>query len=119
MPRHLLYPIILALCVIGSFALNSNMSDTWVFLLMGLLGTVMNKLGYPLLPLVLGLILGRMAETEFRVSLVMGGGSVSIYLTRPIALGFLLAAVASVALSLYTLYKAEKKRSRLQEGSAS
>ncbi len=103
MPRHILYPIVLSLCVIGSFALNSSLSDVWVFLAMGLLGTVMNKLGFPLLPLVLGLILGGMAEREFRISLVMGEGSLSIFLTRPIAMVFLLAAAASVAISLYTI----------------
>lgn len=105
MPRHLLYPIIMALCVIGCFALNSNMADVWVFLVMGLVGALMNKLGFPMLPLVLGLILGRMAESELRVGLVMGDGSPLIFLTRPIALVFLAAALASVAISLYTIRK--------------
>lgn len=104
-PRNLLYPIILALCVIGSFALNSSLSDVWVFLAMGLLGTLLNKLGFPLLPLVLGLILGRMAENELRIGLVMGEGSPLIFLQRPISLAFLLAAAASVAISLYTIRK--------------
>jgi putative tricarboxylic transport membrane protein len=104
-PRHLLYPIILALCVIGCFALNSSLDDAWIFLIMGLAGVLMNKLGFPLLPLVLGLILGKMAENELRVSLVMGEGSPFIFLTHPIALLFFAAAVASVVLSLYTLRK--------------
>lgn len=105
MPRHLLYPIILALCVIGSFALNSSLSDVWVFLAMGLLGTLLNKLEFPLLPLVLGLILGKMAENELRIGLVMGEGSPLIFLQRPISLVFLLAALASVVISLYTVRK--------------
>lgn len=109
MPRHLLYPIIVAMCVIGSYALNSSLSDVWIFLIMGLVGTTMNKLGFPLLPLVLGLILGKMAENQLRVSLVLSEGSPLIFFTHPIALVFLLAAAASVIFSLYSFRKAPKE----------
>ncbi len=104
-PRHILYPIIMTLCVIGSFALNSSMSDVWIFVIMGLLGVGMSKFGFPMLPLVLGLILGRMAENELRVALVMGEGSPFIFLTRPIAMVFFAAAIFSVFISIYTIRK--------------
>ena len=61
LPREILFPIIVMLCVIGCYALNSSMFDVWVFFGMGILGTVMAALNFPLLPLVLGLMLGRMA----------------------------------------------------------
>jgi putative tricarboxylic transport membrane protein len=107
-PRYVLYPVILGLCVIGSYALNSSMTDVWVFMTTGILGYLFTKRGYPLLPLVLGLILGRMAENELRVSIVMGGGNLSGYLGRPIALCFLAAAALSVAYSLYSKHRAKK-----------
>lgn len=99
--RPVLFPIILALCTIGSFALNSSMSDVWVFFLMGLVGIVLNKLDFPLLPLVLGLILGKMAEQELRTSLIMGHGTLSEFLHRPIALAFIGLSVLSVLWSIY------------------
>ncbi|HKI82568.1 MAG TPA: tripartite tricarboxylate transporter permease, partial [Pseudodesulfovibrio sp.] len=108
-PRFVLYPVILALCVIGSYALNSSMSDVWVFFATGVLGYIFTRQGFPLLPLVLGLILGGMAENHLRVSLVMGNGSMIGYLQRPIALCFFAAAALSVAYSFYSKYKAKKR----------
>jgi putative tricarboxylic transport membrane protein len=108
-PRFVLYPVILALCVIGSYALNSSMSDVWVFFATGVLGYIFTRQGFPLLPLVLGLILGGMAENHLRVSLVMGNGSMIGYLHRPIALCFFAAAALSVAYSFYSKYKAKKR----------
>jgi putative tricarboxylic transport membrane protein len=57
-------------------------------------GYVFKKLGYPLAPLVVALVLGDMTEQALRQSLIMGQGSVLIFFTRPIAVGFVLAAVA-------------------------
>ncbi|WP_319581911.1 tripartite tricarboxylate transporter permease [uncultured Pseudodesulfovibrio sp.] len=108
-PRYVLYPVILGLCVIGSYALNSSMSDVWVFFATGVLGYIFTRQGFPLLPLVLGLILGGMAENHLRVSLVMGNGSMVGYLHRPIALCFFAAAALSVAYSFYSKYKAKKR----------
>ncbi len=109
-PRYILYPVIMAMCVVGCFALNSSMTDVWIFFGMGLLGYVFKQLGFPLLPLVLGLILGNMAESELRVSIVMGGGDLSGYLGRPIALTFLGLALASVLFSLRSMWKSRKCR---------
>jgi len=101
-PRHILYPIILALCVIGCYAMNSSMSDVWIFLGAGLLGYIFSRQRLPVLPLVLGLILGDMAEDQLRVSLVMGHNSPAAYLDRPIALAFLGLSLLSVVYSLYS-----------------
>lgn len=106
-PRHILYSVITALCVIGSFALRSNMFDVWVFFATGIAGYIMVKIDFPILPLVLGLIFGSMAETEFRSSYVLGGNSFSGYLDRPIALVFLAAAVLSVVISAYTIRRSK------------
>jgi putative tricarboxylic transport membrane protein len=62
-----------------------------------------------LLPLVLGLILGKMAESNLRVSILMGGGDLSGYLDRPIALGFLALALLSLLFSARSIWKSHKK----------
>ena len=99
--RPILYPIILALCAIGCFALNSSMSDVWIFFIMGLIGILLNKLDFPTLPLVLGLLLGKMAEDHLRTSLVLGHGTFSEYFNHPIALIFLAISAFSMIWSLY------------------
>lgn len=107
LPREILYPIIVMLCVIGCFALNSSMFDVWVFFGMGILGTIMVRLKFPLLPLVLGLMLGRMAETQLRISLTMGHGTPSAFLERPIALVFIALSVLSFG---YSIYRTKKRQ---------
>lgn len=109
-PRFILYPIILGLCVIGSYALNSSMTDVWVFFGTGMVGYAFSRLGFPLLPLVLGLMLGGMAESQLRVSIVMGNNTLAGYLDRPIALFFLAVSALSVAWSLYS-----KRKARLRD----
>lgn len=108
LPREILYPVIVMLCVIGCYALNSSMFDVWVFFAMGLLGTVMVALRFPLLPLVLGLMLGRMAETQLRISITLGHGTPSAFLHSPIAMLFIAISILSVGWSLYKVNKAKK-----------
>lgn len=98
-PRYLLTPIIFFLCIVGAYAINNSMFDVWVMLLFGAIGYIMQKLKLPISPIVLALILGPMAEGEFRRSLVMSGGSLSIFVTRPISVILLLLTVLSIAQS--------------------
>jgi len=95
-PKNLLVPVVMVLCVIGSFAINSNFNDVIVMFLAGILGYILAKGGFPLSPIVLALILGPMAEGNFRRSLVMSRGSYSIFFTRPIAATFIIIALVSL-----------------------
>jgi putative tricarboxylic transport membrane protein len=78
---------------IGAFSVNNNLFDVWMMLGFGLLGYVMKKLDYPIVPLVLAMVLGRLAENSLRQALMISGGSISIFLTRPFSLMFLIAAI--------------------------
>ena len=109
LPREILFPIIVMLCVIGCYALNSSMFDVWVFFGMGILGTVMAALNFPLLPLVLGLMLGRMAESQLRISITLGHGTPAAFLDSPIALFFIAISILSVAYSLCNMRKKAAK----------
>lgn len=97
-PRYLLYPVVLAMCVVGCFALNNRMLDVWVFVGFGVAGYFLSREGFPLLPVILGLILGRMAENQLRVGLAISGGSLMPFITRPVSALLLLAAVLSLSL---------------------
>ncbi len=99
-PRGILYPIIMSMCVVGCFALNSSMFDVWVFTGMGIAGYILERLDFPLLPLVLGLILGPMMEVHLSACWVMSGHSLWGITGRPVAAGFLVLAAVSVAYSL-------------------
>jgi putative tricarboxylic transport membrane protein len=85
-PRPILMPIVFVLCVIGSFAISVRIFDIWVMLAFGLLGYPMRKYNYPAAPLVLGVILGDMADVNLRRALIRTAGDVTPFFTRPISL---------------------------------
>ena len=62
MPRVLLMPTIAVLCVVGSYALRHNIFDVYVMLFFGVVGLAMRWLAMPVVPLLLGLVLGRQIE---------------------------------------------------------
>jgi len=92
-PYSILAPIVLIFCAIGVFSVRSNIFDLWVALLFGFIGYTMRKLEYPPAPMLLCMILGDQLESSFRQSLVLSGGSLSIFVSRPIAAVLLALAV--------------------------
>jgi putative tricarboxylic transport membrane protein len=92
-PFSILTPFIVVLCVIGAYAVHSNFSDVFYLLPFGLLGYVFKKLDYPLAPLVLALVLGDMAESAFRQSLIISQGTLLIFFERPISAAITAAAI--------------------------
>ena len=85
MPFTILAPIIFVLCLIGGYAPTQDMHDVWLMLLFGIVGYLMRKLDYPMAPAVLAIVLGPLAETSMRQSLLMSSGSFEIFFFRPIS----------------------------------
>ena len=96
-PTTVIVPIILVLCTIGSFALASRLFDIWVMVGFGLAGYVLRRFGYPMAPLVLGIVLGDLLEKSLRRGLVLSDGDLTPFFTRPIA-GTLFGLIALVVL---------------------
>ena len=92
-PYTILMCFIVIFASVGAFTTNNNLFDVWTMLGFGILGYIMNKLKYPIVPLVLALVLGRLAENSLRQSLMLSGGDFSIFFTRPIALLFMVASI--------------------------
>jgi putative tricarboxylic transport membrane protein len=92
-PYTILMGFIVIFASVGAFTVNNNLFDVWMMLGFGVLGYIMKKLRYPIVPLVLGLVLGRLAENSLRQALTISGGSFSIFFTRPISALFIIAAV--------------------------
>ncbi len=78
-----------ALCVVGTYALNNSLFDVGIMLIAGVVGYFMQKGGYPASPVVLALIMGPIAESNFRRALSLSGGSLDFLYTRPITLALL------------------------------
>ena len=93
----ILMPLVVAISLVGVFALRGNAADAWVALFFGVVGFAMLRAGYPLAPAVLGLILGPMIETNYRRALTLSSGSHTVFLESPISLVLLALAVVSFA----------------------
>lgn len=92
-PYRWLFPAIVLFCAIGVYSTNNNTWDVWMVGLFGILGYVFIKLGCEPAPLLLGLILGPMMEENLRRALLLSRGDWSVFVTRPLSAGLLVAAV--------------------------
>jgi putative tricarboxylic transport membrane protein len=101
-PKPYLIAFILALVMSGVFAIHQSIFECGLVLAIGVLGYGMRLLRLPVLPLVLGLVLGYLVESNYRRSLLISGGEHSIFLTDPVSA--LLLAIALV-LGVYTGWK--------------
>src|SRR6185436_9977475 len=96
-PYRLLFPAIMVFSAIGIYSVNSSAFELYLTALFGVVGFILMKLGFPLAPMLLGFVLGPMMEENLRRSMLMGRGDPSLFLTRPISLGFLIATVLILA----------------------
>jgi putative tricarboxylic transport membrane protein len=104
-PFRILFPIILLICLVGTYSVNSSIFELGVLLGFGVVGYVFRELKFDLPPFILAMILGNSMEVAFRQSLMRSGGSFSIFWESPIALT--LVAVAGL-LFLWNLFQSLK-----------
>jgi putative tricarboxylic transport membrane protein len=96
-PQPWLYGGIVLFAVLGVYGINHSVVDVAILVVVGLLGFVLRRFDYPVAPVVIGLILGPMAEVQFRRALQIGQGDFSVFLTRPISATLLAVAVLALA----------------------
>lgn len=109
-----LAPVVLVLCVIGAYALNNTMQSVYVLLIFGVFGYALVKAGFPLAPLILGLILGDQIELNL-IRAIMTDSDPWLFLTRPISGGLLIAAALSVAAAIWQHLRHQKRTSGAEE----
>jgi len=95
-PYHILYPCILFFICLGAYSARNNPIDIALVILFGLMGYGMKLLQLPAAPLLLGLVLGPMAEEHFRRALLLSRGDPTVFITEPISAGLLAAAAIIV-----------------------
>ena len=81
-PFAIIAPIIVVVCAIGAYTVNSAMFNIWVMLTFGIIGYVFKKLDYPLAPLILALVLGDKAEVSFRQAILGSQGAMSVFFSN-------------------------------------
>jgi putative tricarboxylic transport membrane protein len=97
-PEALIASMIIVFTLLGSYSLRSDMSDVWLMIGFGALGYLMRRFDFPTAPVIVGLILGPLAEAQMRNALSIGQGNWSVFLERPMSLALLAIVVAVLVL---------------------
>ena len=109
-PYRMLYPAILAFCCIGVYSINNMTFDVLVTVFFGALGYLFYKLHCEPAPLILGFILGPMMEENLRRAMLLSRGDPTTFVTSPLSLGLLLAALALVGIAALPAIKSKRQQ---------
>jgi putative tricarboxylic transport membrane protein len=95
-PRPLLYAGILAFATLGVYSLSASVTEVLVMYAIGVIGFFMRRYDFPIAPVILGVILGPLMETQGRRALVGSGGDLGVFVSRPLTVVLLLIAFAAL-----------------------
>jgi putative tricarboxylic transport membrane protein len=107
-PMYTLTAVILAYCAIGVFALNNVVFDIWTLLWFGVIGYAMRVLGFPLAPMILGVVLGNIAELNLSRALSISD-DLTLFVTRPWSLFFIIVGIFSAIFPWYQKSLGQRK----------
>ncbi len=108
LPYELLACIVLTMCTSGAYSTNNRTYDVMVIVVFGVLAYFLRRMDFQLVPILLGIVLGPLAEVNFRRALVLSDGSASIFFTRPISLAFI--AIAMISIVVFAVRGAKMKK---------
>ncbi len=108
-PKDILYASILVFATLGAYSLHQSWVDLLMLYVFGLLGFAMRRWDIPVAPAVIGLILGPLAETQFRRALSISQGDPSVFFTQPISAGFL-AVTAALVVVPWVVRRARRRK---------
>ena len=108
-PYEVLAPIVMTFCIAGAYSTNNRIYDIYIILIFGIIAYFLRRMDFQLVPILLGIVLGPLAEKNFRRAMVISKGSFDIFFTRPISCAFLVIAIGSVLLFAFKNYRARKR----------
>ncbi len=95
-PKHILVPAVVVMCVLGGYATSTRHFDVLILIIFGLVGYFLKTNSFPMAPLVIGMILGKLMESNLRRSLILSDGTPAIFFNRPISAVILVLALLSL-----------------------
>ena len=113
-PKWVLFPVVLVLCVVGAYALNNTVGNVYVLAVFGVVGYAMVKFGFPLAPFILGVILGDQIEINL-IRAIMADPNPWLFLTRPISGTLIVASVLSVVAAIWQHRRQQKRAAAIAE----
>lgn len=111
-PGRLLAVVIMVVSMVGIYAVNTRLFDAGVAIIMGVLGYVLLRMGWPVVTLVMGVVLGEIMENRLRQTLSLGDGSLMILFQRPICLVLLALTLLTIAVPLIRDFRKAREKAR-------
>jgi putative tricarboxylic transport membrane protein len=108
-PYRVLFPVILTICCIGAYAMEFSVVDLIALSVFAGGGVLLAALGFPPVPLLLGFILGPLAEENLRRAMAISGGDATVFLTRPISAAMVLMIVALIAVVTLPMFRRNRE----------
>ena len=94
-PKEIIWISVVLLCVVGSYAINNSIADVYITIISGVIGFFLRRMKFPIGPLILGILMGKIIEPNLRRALIIHNGDWSVFLTRPISLVLILLSILS------------------------
>lgn len=116
LPEAVVSAYVVMCCLLGAFAARNNITDVWLMVIFGIVGYLFERFRFPITPLVLGVILGPLAESNFMTAMISFDNDWTVFFTRPISGPIMAAALITL---LYPIYRRARERARAEEVAAS
>ncbi len=108
----IIFPCVVMFCVIGVYALNSNLTDIWIMLVFAVVGYILSKFKFPMACVLIGFILSPLFEKNFRRALILSEGDFTTFFGSPLCLIFW----AATFIAVFLIVRGKRKDKALQEG---
>ncbi len=113
-PQEILTPIIVMFCFAGAFSVNKSYFDVGVTLVFAALAWLFKKIDFPTVPILLGLVLGRMTETNFRRALLLSDGNISIFFSSWYCIAFIALTLIVIGTVIHGKIKESRNKQHAQ-----
>ncbi|WP_299969474.1 tripartite tricarboxylate transporter permease [uncultured Roseobacter sp.] len=114
-PTRILMPIILIFCIVGSYAVDNTIFSVWIMLALGILAYLMEENGIPIAPAILGIVLGKVIEKNFLITMLKTQGDVMGFFDRPVAA---VLGIATLALWSFLIIRAVRGTATRQDATS-
>jgi putative tricarboxylic transport membrane protein len=110
LPYNILGPGIIIFCVVGTFAIRNSFGDIWIMIFFAIIGFFMERYGYPLAPIILGVVLGPIAEENLRQAMLISDNNPLVLVSSPLSAILIgLSAISLFSPQLRALWAKRKK----------
>jgi putative tricarboxylic transport membrane protein len=111
LPEVIVSAYVVMCCLLGAFAARNNITDVWLMVIFGVIGYLFERFRFPITPLVLGVILGPLAESSFMTTMISFGNDWTVFFTRPVSGPIMLIAIVTL---IYPVFRRMRRKMKQQ-----